>query len=165
MSEYVPIPREQLDPELVEAMASLEQLLRDTDAEVGVSCQDDSHDETPWQIESFFRVQGRWLGRVAMGFFRPGATWRSPIGEVLSKPRGAPDIFGFVDASNDWHKRQEIPEAPASARYNLRCELCGVTVPARYENLAPILNVLAANGVSFISLAALAARLRGGERR
>jgi ribosomal protein L44E len=51
------------------------------------------------------------------------------------------------------------PVRSVTFRYNLRCEDCGRTVPARSEKLNPIFDLLAAAGLQNISLAGLAGRL------
>lgn len=52
-------------------------------------------------------------------------------------------------------------EQPVSqrSRYRLHCKLCGVNVEARAENLHPLLDALAANDVSTVSLSGIAPRL------
>jgi len=51
------------------------------------------------------------------------------------------------------------PVPGVTFRYNLRCEDCGRTVPARSEKLDPIFDLLAGAGLQNITLAGLAGRL------
>lgn len=125
--------------------------------QVSVLC--DEH-EKPWLVDEFTRFDGNWIGAQSM----PGQWERGgPFGKALR--RSSADAFGFVDASGQWDRDEGGEPGWPNRRYNLKCRLCARTVPARHENLVPILDVLAANGVPSISLAALAARLHVGERR
>lgn len=54
---------------------------------------------------------------------------------------------------------QPITDPDGRGRYRFKCRLCGRTVPARKSKLAPIFDTLAVNGIEWIDLASLAARL------
>ena len=68
-----------------------------------------------------------------------GFDGRSLTGEVL------PPETGFT--------------GPDRLKYTFKCDWCKRTVPCRGEKLTPILDTLAAHGVSRVSLSGIAARL------
>ena len=99
---------------------------------------DDSHPENPYEIARFARLADGWALLAA---------WQHADVEGVSprKHRQREDIAVRVKG----HKR-----------YNLRCEVCGVTVPVRDERLQPILDTAHAAGVHSLALTAHATRLR-----
>jgi hypothetical protein len=135
---------------------------------VSVFCQEH---EKPWLVDEFTRFDGNWFA----GTSGPPGTWVR--GNPFSKPlRGSADgdRFGFVDSVGNWDRWGERTVRPkpgwSNAHHNLKCLLCAkksrkdndvklTNVSAGQEKLAQIFNVLVANGVSEISLSALAARL------
>lgn len=99
---------------------------------------DDSHPENPYEIARFARLADGWALLAA---------WQHADVEGVSprKHRQREDIAVRVKGRK---------------RYNLRCEVCGVTVPVRDERLQPILDTAHAAGVHSLALTALSTRLR-----
>ncbi|BDB44548.1 MULTISPECIES: hypothetical protein [Mycobacterium] len=131
---------------------------------VGMYCDDSSHDQHREYVEVFKRVEFRgeryWLGALSHSATMGTDQLRIEAGE---KPLHVhPDIYhGPTSPFPSFRKPGGIEEQGLTAgRFNLKCYRCGVTVPARYANIAPILDALASKNVTEISLRGLAARLR-----
>lgn len=113
---------------------------------VTVVCEERSHEGKRATVGSFEHLSGRWRA-------------------TLTRSRGVDVNFDksthsdLLDA-NDSPLHMGDQSWPVRERYNLRCELCGFTVPARRERLDPILDRLADAGVSTVSVRALGAILR-----
>jgi hypothetical protein len=113
---------------------------------VEVYCDAESHKR--WVIERFALMgPADWLPESQL-----------PDTEPL---RRRPDAFAHVDETTDTYLGKPFGPSVVTVRdsHNLRCTKCDDMVKARAENLNPILDVLAASGVSQISLTALRARL------
>jgi hypothetical protein len=82
---------------------------------------------------------------------------RTADGRQLRRPEGT--SVPVDEITNAYLGAGLRPNTKIRRRPNLQCRLCGLSVPAREENLIPILNTLGAAGVSCISLTGLAARL------
>ena len=128
---------------------------------VEVYCQEWSHAEKRWEIASFKQIRpGRWV--MSPGRFGSGKRLRQP-GDTRARIDRATDTridteeHRVKDAAGETRLRKTDE---TRNRYNLRCAKCDLSVPCRSETLDSILATLAAAGVSEISLAALAARVR-----
>ncbi len=119
------------------------------------------------EVAFFFREpDGEWLAGPAFSARHLAAVRQQEVVEVegesaldralrTASKGDKPESFQGVS--------QGVPPTDAGAlrhRYRLECELCHRTVTARGEKLQALLDRLAQGGVSEISLAALAPRLR-----
>jgi hypothetical protein len=133
---------------------------------VKVYCADPSHDDDEECVEVFKRVEFRgelyWLGSLSHSASSGTDQLRMDRGEKPLRIR--PDIY-HGPPNGPWPSFKRAggikEQGLLNGRFNLKCDRCNDTVPARYQNLAPILDTLASNGVPDISLRALAARLSG----
>lgn len=120
-----------------------------------------------WQLDGRWRAyEPRSARQKAELANRPRPTTpASGLREKLARklPRGdKPEPLQIVERSST-RRRAEDGEwecIPGRSRWDLRCEMCGLTVPARDERLQPLLDNLATAGVSEISLAAIGRMLR-----
>jgi hypothetical protein len=104
---------------------------------IEISC-DDSHPENPYEVARFARLTDGWALLPA---------W----------------MHADVDGVSPRKRRQRddiVVRVKGRKRYNLPCEVCGVTVPARDERLQPILDIIHSAGLQSLPLTALPARLR-----
>jgi hypothetical protein len=99
---------------------------------VEVGCRDVSHEDRPVKVASFVPggPPGNWI---------PGAPGRRTSQRQYEAPM-----------------REMRDGEMIRDRWELECRLCGLRVVARAETLAPVLDKLAAGGVSYIELAQLA---------
>lgn len=123
-----------------------------------------SHADNRQCIEVFRRVEFRgepyWLGSLSHSAAR-GSEYRH-VDNGAKRLRVAQDIYhGSPDGPWPSFTRAGgiAEQGLTEGRFNLKCDRCGHTVPVRYANLAPILDVLAANGVPAITMRGLAARI------
>lgn len=115
-----------------------------------VFCDDPFHDGKQVSVHRFMRQDRRWASE---------ASDRSvPWSRLRGEESAIQALHGDRYLTSE-QRETEMFSAPVRVRYNLECD-CGVTVPARSENLYPILDMLAAANKTDISLRALAARLR-----
>jgi hypothetical protein len=131
----------------------------DMTAEVVVRCSDSGHEGKVASIIKFHRRDdGRWL----MGPVTVTTRGRRPRGQLWPRPYEQ-YLVGNTPVDPDG-RLNEADKTAARGRIDMECKLCGLRVVAREETLFPILNTLAANGVSSIELYALAARLTSRSR-
>lgn len=132
--------------------------------------------ETLYLVDHFVKVDyENWIAQ-SMG---PEGTRDLPADPVTGRVKrmrvALPDAFGFVNDKGQWSRNGGGGDPGwTSARFNLRCPECADReaaagggfradrVPTRYRNLIPILDVFAAEGISFVRLVDLAARLQSG---
>lgn len=99
-------------------------------------------------------------GYLILTFARGGAGWTTQYQPELRGANAATGVL-IVDEYLGGEDRRHPSLAKREGlrlRFALRCE-CGMNVTVRAEKLNPILDVLAAAGISSITLSALAARL------
>lgn len=139
---------------------------------IEVFCDDPFHDGKQESVHRFIsnsdRLGGQWFSeadpRSGAQSSRRGSGSRLRLrGEKAAMQELQGDRYLTTEL---WAEvfSEPIRRAPTRLRFNLECD-CGVTVPARSENLYPIFDMLVEAGlveagIARISLRALAARLR-----
>jgi hypothetical protein len=119
----------------------------DMTTEVVVLCSDRGHAGKVANIIKFQRRDdGRWLmGPVTVR----GELWPRPYEQYL---------VGNTPVDPDG-RLDQADKLSARGRVNMQCDLCGLGVVTREETLFPMLDKLAANGVSSVELRALVTTL------
>jgi hypothetical protein len=136
---------------------------------VRVDCHDSSHEGRPVKVAAFRRhdESDQWA--------EVGATSRKQAGDDEQRRAGLPVGMSELrralaskpktDKPMGWQgvtaagTPTDQPNAGDHVKYQLRCNLCGLDVQVTEERLWPVLDTLAENGRSVISLRALGARV------
>lgn len=137
---------------------------------VTVDCLDSTHEGRRVFVTKFIKIEDD----ASDGRELSGQGWRESPGSTAKtrkahrekmkreQPRTAREKLAMrlrADKPHAYQGRGLVGHPGFRARYDLRCELCGDTVPAREEKLFPILDRLVEADAPSISLAVLRAIL------
>jgi hypothetical protein len=131
--------------------------MSETRYEIQLYCQEPSHAEKCWNVCRFFgRIDED--GEPSGGWMIDFLSADQPIKrQMLAGNRRLPHVIIGDESDCD--------EKSLAGRWPLRCRKCNLSVPIRegtamFDRLMSMLDELARHGVSEVSLAAIAARVR-----
>jgi len=150
-------------PYLVKSTWSLPRNLRERHAirtldpaqpRVSIYCREESHEDAPWFVASFVRVmhdgQPRWVWSTEYPTADGYTFW---IGD-----RSVGNLVG--DKPADLSDSTALSDSAFRVRYALECQICGLRLERRADELNPVLETLWAANHLELSLRGLMSLLR-----
>ena len=126
---------------------------------VTVLCTDSTHEGERTIVTRFIKYEGQGWREAPGASARASKAHREMVEQ--EKPQTIREKLQLKQLADKPHAFQDrgFDGSRMRSRSNLRCELCGVTVPTRDEKLFPILDQLLGAGAQAITLGVLRATL------